>query len=374
MANINIRGLTEIDDPAYRYKMPKVKGKVEGRGNGVKTRIVNIIELAASLHREPGEVCKFFGCELGSQTKWVEEEEKALVNGSHNDQSLQELVFRYIQAFVLCPNCKLPETEYKIKNDTIFHKCFACGAKEMVDMGHKLTTYIVGNVKKAKLAKKAKKSKEEKKKKKKKTDEDCSEAAGTPEKKKDKDKKEKKSAKKKKKKEKRNSDNEEGSGSGSGGEENSQEELVADVENLQVEDAGAFDTGVESIRRYIDNTEDVPMIMEELRIVQTFSAFPAHFRVYLLLCAIFAEGSVTEELISSKADVLKAVHNGNPILMRHMIGGLELLVANRRSELKPLLPVILKHLFDNDILEEEVILEWADDETVNEFRYLQPRA
>lgn len=35
----------------------------------------------------------------------------------------------------------------------IFHKCYACGAKEMVDMSHKLCTYIVNTAKKAKKGK-----------------------------------------------------------------------------------------------------------------------------------------------------------------------------------------------------------------------------
>jgi hypothetical protein len=58
---------------------------------------------------------------------------------------------------VLCPNCNLPETDYKIKNDAIWHKCAACGAKEMVDMSHKLCNYILAEDKKAK--KDSKKSK-----------------------------------------------------------------------------------------------------------------------------------------------------------------------------------------------------------------------
>jgi hypothetical protein len=60
---------------------------------------------------------------------------------------------RYIEKFVLCPNCGLPETEYKIKSDCIYHKCAACGAKEMVDMSHKLCNYILAENKKAKKEK-----------------------------------------------------------------------------------------------------------------------------------------------------------------------------------------------------------------------------
>jgi translation initiation factor 5 len=47
----------QIDDPNYRYKMPKLIAKVEGKGPvGVKTVIPNMAELALALHRHPAEV------------------------------------------------------------------------------------------------------------------------------------------------------------------------------------------------------------------------------------------------------------------------------------------------------------------------------
>ena len=153
-AIINIAGSTPVDDPEYRYKMPSVFGKIEGRGNGIKTVIPNISEVALALHREPGEVNKFFGTELGAQTTYNADTDRAVVNGAHTDPVLQEAIKKYIDVFVLCPQCGLPETDYKIKSGCIYHKCMACGAKEMVDMNHKLCTYILAQDKKAKAEKK----------------------------------------------------------------------------------------------------------------------------------------------------------------------------------------------------------------------------
>mmetsp|Transcript_20439 Transcript_20439/g.53239 ORF Transcript_20439/g.53239 Transcript_20439/m.53239 type:complete len:386 (-) Transcript_20439:30-1187(-) len=197
---INIAGAQAIDDPEYRYKMPRIIGKVEGRGNGIKTAIPNMVDVASSLHRPPGEVTKFFGCELGAQTTYNDDTERSIVNGAHETRVLQDKLSVYIEKFVLCPACKLPETSYKIKHEIIYHNCLACGAREPCDMQHKLTTYILKQhkiEKKAKAKDKAKKDKDGKdgkKDKKSKKDKDGDD---------DKKKKEKKDKKDKKKKKKR---------------------------------------------------------------------------------------------------------------------------------------------------------------------------
>ena len=93
---INIAGTTSVDDPEYRYKMPAVFGKIEGSGNGIKTVIPNISDVGTALHRGPAEVNKFFGTELGAQTRYSAETDRAIVNGAHTDATLQDLIKRYI--------------------------------------------------------------------------------------------------------------------------------------------------------------------------------------------------------------------------------------------------------------------------------------
>ncbi|BFZ07108.1 hypothetical protein BsWGS_10147 [Bradybaena similaris] len=134
-------------DPFYRYKMPRLIAKVEGKGNGIKTVIVNMSEVAKALSRPPTYPTKFFGCELGAQTQFDAKNDRYIVNGSHTDEKLQTLLDGFIKKFVLCPECSNPETNLvvHVKKQTIQQRCIACGNLGSVDMRHKLTTFILKN-------------------------------------------------------------------------------------------------------------------------------------------------------------------------------------------------------------------------------------
>ena len=200
---MNIAGLTPVEDPSYRYKMPRMTAKVEGRGNGIKTVLTNVFEVGLSLNRDPSEITKFFGCEMGTQSTFSADTERAVVNGSHNPQDLQNKLSIYIENYVLCKQCRLPETVYKIKGGVITQRCMACGSKDDCDMTHKLSTFIANQYKKNKAEKAEKEKKEgggdksdkKKEKKDKKSSEETKEPATEEEKKAKKEKKEKKAKK-----------------------------------------------------------------------------------------------------------------------------------------------------------------------------------
>ncbi|GLJ52815.1 hypothetical protein SUGI_1125220 [Cryptomeria japonica] len=145
MALLNI-GASNRDDAFYRYKMPKMITKIEGRGNGIKTNVVNMVDVAKALGRPPSYTTKYFGCELGAQSKFDEKTGTSLVNGSHDTAKLAALLEIFIKKYVQCYGCGNPETEILIsKTQMITLKCAACGYVSEVDMRDKLTTFILKN-------------------------------------------------------------------------------------------------------------------------------------------------------------------------------------------------------------------------------------
>lgn len=126
--------------------MPPIQAKVEGRGNGIKTAVLNLSDVARALNRPPQYLLKYFGFELGAQTSGNVETERYLVNGVHEPAKLQDVLDGFINKFVLCGSCKNPETEIIItKNDDLVRDCKACGKRTPMELRHKLSSFILKN-------------------------------------------------------------------------------------------------------------------------------------------------------------------------------------------------------------------------------------
>ena len=140
-------------DPFYRYKMPAITAKTEGKGNGIKTNITNLLDVSRAINRPNEHVLKFFGFELGAQTKLDYKTDKYLINGVHDPNKLQNCLDIYIKKYVLCGSCMNPETTFKFEGNgasskkvgEILKDCKACGKLTPVLMGDKLSAYIWKN-------------------------------------------------------------------------------------------------------------------------------------------------------------------------------------------------------------------------------------
>merc|ERR1711988_256514 len=70
---------------------------------------------------------------------------RAVINGAHETHVFQTLLDKFIEKYVLCPNCNLPEIPLQIKKNIISAKCAACGWSGELDNTHRLAAFITKN-------------------------------------------------------------------------------------------------------------------------------------------------------------------------------------------------------------------------------------
>lgn len=130
-------------DKFYRYKMPIIQTKIEGKGNGIRTVVPNMGKVMKALDRPLEYGAKFIGMELGTKSKIDEKQNNCVFAGKHSEGELSKCLDKFIDMYVLCVKCKNPETIFEVKKGCIVSKCKACGKIFKVDPTHKLSNYII---------------------------------------------------------------------------------------------------------------------------------------------------------------------------------------------------------------------------------------
>jgi translation initiation factor 5 len=126
-----------------------------------------------------------------------------------------------------------------------------------------------------------------------------------------------------------------------------------------VDDAGALDLAVEATKTFLSENPDwtPAKLIEIIGNQQMASALKSQDKVHILVRAAFTPSVFKNKEIEKFAPVVAGITNGNKIMERHLIAALEAFCVDKPKNF----PVMIKHLYDSDVLDEETILEWADD-------------
>ncbi|KTW28687.1 translation initiation factor eIF5 [Pneumocystis jirovecii RU7] len=356
MTTINIR--RDVNDSFYRYKMPRLQSKIEGRGNGIKTVIPNMSEIARALSRSPLYVTKFFGFELGAQTTTNTDADRYIVNGAHDAEKLQDLLDVFIQRYVLCKSCKNPETDIIIlKNDKIVRDCKACGQRSDVPHNAKLAGVILKNPPKNSKTKKSKAKttaspeqisieKETE------SNDEFMSAIAVPE-------------QPFHEGHKINDDDDDDWTM-----DTSEAAIKARINELE----GSIKT---SLVLYDEEDEDEQdennpynqfgsWVLENLsasnieiyKKAQGLKIESKHKTVAVLAQTVFDENILSQ--IENRASLFRKMIKDNEKHEKSLLGGTERLIDGNQAKLLPLVPKILMQYYQNDILSEEVVVKWAN--------------
>jgi len=338
-----------IQDAFYRYKMPRLQAKVEGKGNGIKTVIVNMVDVARALARPPTYVTKYFGCELGAQTQFDIKSERYIVNGCHEAGKLQDMLDGFIKKFVLCEQCDNPETVLKVKKNMIGASCKACGHIFTLDMRHKLTTFIVKNPPEKDI--------------------DAQGVSLTK-------KKDRKEGKEKNGKKEGSDDGDDGDwgddDDADWGEDVSEEAVRKRMEALSgglgglVIDNDLEKTEMERINifhKYVvikKNAGPINQGAAAKEVAAEADRLEVKNKAPMVLCELlFNDKMFKEKQLEKYSKLLLRFTHENQKAQKYLIGGIEKTVETQEAVLLNKVPHIFKILFEEDVLEEEVILEWA---------------
>ena len=111
---------------AERLEVPKVLGHIQGN----KTIVSNFHNIADVIGRPLDHFLKYILKELATSGEITK---TALIIGTKVPASrINEKIQQYLKDFVICPECKRPDTKLEREDNVTFIKCSACGARHAV--------------------------------------------------------------------------------------------------------------------------------------------------------------------------------------------------------------------------------------------------
>lgn len=94
--------------------------------DGAFTRLTNLGAIADALSRDPDHVHSVIQRELGTAGQF--EDTWARYNGTFSPDDFQAAIDGYVEEFVTCSECGLPDTKLTTENRNQMLRCEACGA------------------------------------------------------------------------------------------------------------------------------------------------------------------------------------------------------------------------------------------------------
>jgi len=135
--NQNEKEYLDILDEAYktikpveskidRFDVPKVEGHLEG----VKTIITNFKQICSYLRRDQDHLLKYLLRELASPG--VIRGDRLILTRKISSKIINDKILQYTEEYVICKECKKPDTKLIREDRLNFIHCLACGAKRSI--------------------------------------------------------------------------------------------------------------------------------------------------------------------------------------------------------------------------------------------------
>ncbi|MFB6156816.1 MAG: translation initiation factor IF-2 subunit beta [Haloferacaceae archaeon] len=113
----------DIEEAGERFEVPDPDVRQEGN----VTVYENFQSTLDRLDRDDDDVLKFLQSELGTSAG-IDESGRARLTGDFGTERVAEALDAYVESYVRCQECGLPDTRLVREQGALVLKCDACGA------------------------------------------------------------------------------------------------------------------------------------------------------------------------------------------------------------------------------------------------------
>lgn len=114
----------DIEDGGPRFRVPDPEVRQEGN----VTVFENFQTVLDRLDRDEDHVMQFIQTELGTSAS-IDERGRLRLTGDFRQDRVADAIDAYAEAFVICPECGLPDTNLVTEQGAKLLQCDACGAR-----------------------------------------------------------------------------------------------------------------------------------------------------------------------------------------------------------------------------------------------------
>ncbi len=121
------RGISETPDieaASSRFDVPEPEIRQEGN----TTVVENFQAIGDTLGRSEDHLLQFLQNDLGTSAH-IDESGRGRFTGEFRASRIADAVEDYTTAFVICPECGLPDTTFERDQGALVLRCEACGAR-----------------------------------------------------------------------------------------------------------------------------------------------------------------------------------------------------------------------------------------------------
>ncbi|MFW6003526.1 MAG: translation initiation factor IF-2 subunit beta [Halanaeroarchaeum sp.] len=117
----------DITGEDVRFDVPDPEVRPEGH----VTVYENFQDTVDTFGRDEDHLLKYLQDELGTSAQ-IDERGRARLTGEFNQRRIQAVLDDYVDTYVRCPECGLPDTKLTTERGAEILKCDACGARSSV--------------------------------------------------------------------------------------------------------------------------------------------------------------------------------------------------------------------------------------------------